>query len=448
MRRSLYAGILAAITLVLIGVGALAAYAWQGSGWSGQYFANPTLSGTPTATLSLPTLNFNLGTAAPAAGVPADGWSARFTSSQVFAAGVYEFTLASDDGARVFINGALVFDRFIGRVLTTETFRYTFPAAGSYPIVVEYFDGIDLAILNFSYFALVNVTPTPPTPTPISTFVIRTAVPRTCLPALPLTIGGEILLVPGVNIRSGPSISAPPVNYYTQTVRLRIEEGPRCGDGYQWWRVSGLGQPGWVAEGNPARYFIQSVDPIPSPDQVCYDPLGLRVGGQTLILSGVRLRTSPSTGAAVLTTAAVGQVADVIDGSRCSDRLNWWRIRVNGVEGWVAEGFPENYWLQPAGARPVPLTVQGQCVLALSLSQGSRVAVTYRDFVPRTLRTEPSGYSGAVASLIDGVALEIISGPVCAESYNWWQVRVVTTDIVGWIAEGRPGNYWFEVLGD
>jgi hypothetical protein len=25
-------------------------------------------------------------------------------------------------------------------------------------------------------------------------------------------------------------------------------------------------------------------------------------------------------------------------------------------------------------------------------------------------------------------------------------VRILTTGITGWIAEGRPGNYWFEII--
>ena len=63
--------------------------------WTGEYFANQTLSGTPAHTRddgggtivgSSPTLDF-FWTGSPAPGIPSDGFSVRWTRSDVWAAG-------------------------------------------------------------------------------------------------------------------------------------------------------------------------------------------------------------------------------------------------------------------------------------------------------------------------------------------------------------------------
>lgn len=43
------------------------------------------------------------------------------------------------------------------------------------------------------------------------------------------------------------------------------------------------------------------------------------------------------------------------------------------------------------------------------------------------------------------IEVTIMAGPVCANGYNWWEV--VGTGEAGWVAEGRPENYWLVPLG-
>ena len=72
--------------------------------------------------------------------------------------------------------------------------------------------------------------------------------------------------------------------------------------------------------------------------------------------------------------------------------------------------------------------------------------MTYNDGVPRRLRARRA-LRPVIAELIDGIAFDVINDEsVCADGYNWWQVRILTTGLTGWLAEGRPGSYWFEVL--
>jgi hypothetical protein len=57
-------------------------------GWDAQYFANPNLSGTAAVTRQDADVDFDWGTGVPATGVPADGFSARWTRTDHLAAGV------------------------------------------------------------------------------------------------------------------------------------------------------------------------------------------------------------------------------------------------------------------------------------------------------------------------------------------------------------------------
>ncbi|MBK9746709.1 MAG: hypothetical protein IPO91_07985 [Chloroflexi bacterium] len=125
-----------------------------GTNWSAEYFDNATLQGAPVYTETLPNgININWGTSSPSPSVPVDNFSARFTSTQTFNAGTYEFILASEDGVRVFVDGLLVWDRFVGRTLTTDRFDVSL-TAGPHEIVIEYLELVDQAAIQFQYFLI------------------------------------------------------------------------------------------------------------------------------------------------------------------------------------------------------------------------------------------------------------------------------------------------------
>src|SRR5829696_5908590 len=74
----------------------------SGTNWNGTFYNSPDLSGAVVYSQVFPSgIDVNWGTGSPAAGVVNnDNFSARFTSVQSFGAGVYEFVISSDDGAR------------------------------------------------------------------------------------------------------------------------------------------------------------------------------------------------------------------------------------------------------------------------------------------------------------------------------------------------------------
>jgi hypothetical protein len=301
-------------------------------------------------------------------------------------------------------------------------------------------------------------TAVPGTPTP-QVIIVATAIPgptpvptqaNGCYVPLSLAIGGDVFLRGGVNVRHLPSLSGAIVNYYPDPVILTVDEGPVCADGYNWWHVSGSGEPGWVAEGKAGRYFLQTaLDPRTTNCAAPQD--AITVGGQVRAVTVSRVRQLPDNNATVITVILPGMQIVVLDGPRCFNGLNWWRVRVPFgnttalVDGWIAEGYPEQYFVQGLSASGEAAS----CLSALRLHNGTRAAVTYRDGVPRRLRTEPSTSATVIAELIDGIAFDVINDDsVCADGYNWWQVRVVGTGLTGWLAEGAPGNYWFEVFSN
>lgn len=324
-------------------------------------------------------------------------------------------------------------------------------------LLIGLFAALLMSIPSAPSAAQTVATPTsviilPPTFTPPPSAIPLITPSTGCAAPLPLVVGGEVLLRGGVNVRSDASLSAALVNYYPTQVRLRLGDGPRCVNGYNWWYVSGVGHPGWVVEGTPGRYFLtQYADPNTNN---CAAPLDtVLVGGLLRTVTGSRVRETPSNDGFVVTVVLNNVQLPVIDGPTCFEGLNWWKVRAPAgdsgvlVDGWLAEGYPGDYYVEGLTASGQAVAPAANCLAALRLSAGSRAAVTYSDGVPRRLRAAPSANAPVVAELLDGIAFEVTDGnSICADGYNWWQVRILTTGLTGWLAEGRPGNYWFEVL--
>src|SRR4051812_5658906 len=187
-KRSALIAVLIAVTLIIATVPLFTVQADYGTNWAGTFYNDTTLGGTsPTGVQvsGINGLNFNWGTGAPnvngtnVPGIGADNFSARFTSTQNLTPGQYNFVVSSDDGVRVYVNGAVVLDKFIGRALTTDTVSV---AVTTTPVnlTVEYFEGVDQAILQVQWFLTSATGGTQVFGTP--------AVATTAVPALSITI--------------------------------------------------------------------------------------------------------------------------------------------------------------------------------------------------------------------------------------------------------------------
>lgn len=306
-----------------------------GVNWSATFFNTPNLTGTPSPVAGINGINFNWGTGVPVVngvavpGIPADNFSARFTSVQTFAAGNYDFVVSSDDGVRVLIDGAIVWDQFIGRPLTTDTFTRTM-TAGSHTLTVEYFDSIEGAVIQFQWFAQgTSVTPTYLfTPTPI-----YTAVP-------PLTV--QVVNVRGLSLRTGPYLGASmvgvvrPGTTYAPLARNR-DEGT-----YTWYKITDGDRTGWVS----GRYLQVTGDP---------NAVGVEVtifeqidgAGNTGVTGSPRsvmnLRRRPSQRSNRLAQIPWGGDVEILGRTIQAGKNFWLQVRYENQVGWIYAPYVSIY---------------------------------------------------------------------------------------------------------
>lgn len=126
--------------------------------WRGEYFNNRTLTGSPALVRDDRTIQFDWGRNSPAPGtVDADNFSARWTRTLNLPAGTYRFQLHTDDGARLWVNNALLIDAWDEGVLSESSDIYL--PGGPIPVRLEYFDFAGDA---FAHLAWERRTTTPP----------------------------------------------------------------------------------------------------------------------------------------------------------------------------------------------------------------------------------------------------------------------------------------------
>ncbi len=107
--------------------------------WKGEYFSNRTLSGSPTVVRNDNTIDFNWGSGSPAAGIPSNDFSARWTRSPYFDSGRYRFHVRVDDGVRLYVDDSLLIDQWnegSDREFTADRDL----SSGNHAIRVEYFE--------------------------------------------------------------------------------------------------------------------------------------------------------------------------------------------------------------------------------------------------------------------------------------------------------------------
>ncbi len=129
------------------------------AGFTGQYYNNQTLSGSPTLTRIDPQINFNWGGGSPDSSIPSDHFSVSWTKTDTFSAASYQFTVTTDDGVRLYIDNNLVIDRWVDQSPTTNNTVQAL-SAGSHTIKMEYYENGGGAVATLNY-QQVTVTPTP-----------------------------------------------------------------------------------------------------------------------------------------------------------------------------------------------------------------------------------------------------------------------------------------------
>jgi len=128
-----------------------------GDRWKGEYFNNTNLSGSPTMVRDdgADFLNFNWGSGSPhSICAPAvDNFSARWTRTVNFAADVYRFTAAVDNGVRLYVDGQLKIDQWANLPPNTYTADVML-SAGNHEIKLEFVEYTGAASASLSWVAL------------------------------------------------------------------------------------------------------------------------------------------------------------------------------------------------------------------------------------------------------------------------------------------------------
>ncbi|MFH1354654.1 MAG: SpvB/TcaC N-terminal domain-containing protein [Candidatus Omnitrophota bacterium] len=123
----------------------------------GEYYNNPSggsgpsfPSGASDLTREDWEINFDWGTNRPDSSISDNNFMVRWTKTEYFTAGEYEFTVNVDDGVRLWIDSILIIDEWIDQAPTLYSNNINIPA-GNHTIKMEYYENGGGAVAQLSY---------------------------------------------------------------------------------------------------------------------------------------------------------------------------------------------------------------------------------------------------------------------------------------------------------
>jgi uncharacterized protein YraI len=319
-----------------------------GTNWTATYLECPDQPvGTSTVDINTCTVastqagingvNFNYGTST-ANGVGPDWFAIRFESVQTFAQGTYNFIVSSDDGVRVYIDGALVLDRFIGRVYTTDTFTQNM-TAGTHTLRIEFLEAIDSAQIQFQYLQT-SGSFTAGTPGVIATTTFGTPLPPTVVPPTPLpaippgALTATVVRASVLNVRAAPYLGAPRVGRVlrgqTYAIVGRDEDA-------RWFLLQLSGTQAWAW----GYYLFVNGNEFNAPVVGNFATAGGQVAQSSVTVqtnATMRLRAQPNILSEQIGRVPWGDLLPVIGRTAGND---WLQVVFRGTTGWVATSYVE-----------------------------------------------------------------------------------------------------------
>ncbi|MEA3407871.1 MAG: PA14 domain-containing protein [Chloroflexota bacterium] len=118
--------------------------------WRGEYYGNVDLRGSAALVRQDERIDFDWGSTRPAPELPRDNFSVRWTRTVSFSPGTYRFSVESDDGVRVWIDGELAIDQWHDTVGETYAVEMSL-SQGDHPLRVEYYEHLGLAYIDFGW---------------------------------------------------------------------------------------------------------------------------------------------------------------------------------------------------------------------------------------------------------------------------------------------------------
>jgi PA14 domain len=125
-----------------------------GTGLNGDYYSDQlkTFTNAPTLSRIDPTIDFSFGTDAPDPSITPDHFTVRWNGQvQPLYSQTYTFYTRSDDGARLWVNGQKLVDRWIDQGPTEASGTIALTANQKYNILLEYYENTQGAVAQLSW---------------------------------------------------------------------------------------------------------------------------------------------------------------------------------------------------------------------------------------------------------------------------------------------------------
>lgn len=459
--------------LLTIGASTAAAQVQSTVVWQSSYYNNTSLQGNPVFTepVGATFLNYNWQGGSPSNSVQADNFSGRWVMSATFAAGTYRFFARADDSVRVIVDGVTVIDTFafpnVGNLVTGDIAL----SNATHTVVVEYREFGGVAYMDVEWQNLGAVAPNP---TPFPTFPPPSSGPWIAQYYSNPTLSGAPTVIQSESSPThfwgtgAPAVNMPVDNwsarwtatlYFTGNYQLsvRADDGVRVTvDGVtyinEFHSATGQTYTANLSLGNGPHTFVVEylelgIDAflVFNLDPITVIPTQQPSPAFATVLAGrlnVRRAPDPLRGL-VLTKISQGETYPII--GRNADS-SWWKINVNGTEGWVSGRWVQTFNTQgipvivdtPVPQPPVTPVVGCPGAPETRLRVGGTARVT--GGITLNLRNGPSLSANRISRMPPNTVVSVLSGPLCANGMSWYEVNYVGT--VGWAAEGASSGYW------
>jgi uncharacterized protein YraI len=428
----------------------------QNASWFVQYYNNGTLTGDPVVSRTENAISFNWGQGAPANGVNADNFSARFTTDVSFPAGTYRFYMLADDQARVTVNfNPLPLINTIGQSRIGQVVSADVQLNGPTHIQIDYIEQNSDAYLYLSWANLAT-NPTGPNfqapvniPVGSGPWTVQyyantnfandpTAILTTNNPGGNWGSGSPLPSVPNDNW-SARWTSTQNLNAGQYTLTVSADDGVRV-------TVNGAtvinqlgaatGQtysiPLTLVQGNN-NFVVEFVEfgglaflnyALTQQGAVVATPIPQSPSGPTLTVTGafrLNVRATPDITGAILTRINRNESYPVVGRN---SQNTWLQINVNGTVGWVAARFVTTFNIGAVpvvGAQPVPPPGQGG-------GQTGQITVTASPYTVN-LRQGPGTNFSRIARIPAGSTAALVGRNALNQ---WYQVNY--NGIVGWVS--------------
>lgn len=440
------------------------AMAAGGAIWTGTYYDNEFLSGTPTFVRTDDEVAFNWGNGAPATGMSVDNFSVRWSTDTYFDAGTYRFSVIADDGVYLRVDNPsqpqinTFSQRAVGQVVSVDITL----TAGVHRVQLDYVEYTGDANVYLTWVNLggnTNPVLNPSTPIGESPFpvvsggsgpwtaqyygnvdfygtpILTVAEPS---PSHDWGAGSPAANIPVDNF-AVRWISFPTLAAGNYRINVRADDGVRVYvDGIlsinEWHNAAAATytitvnlaagqhniQVDYFESGGLAfidfsltPVVVETVAPPPSAPSA---PSAVTTGR---VSTGERLnvRSEPNASATIL--AKIRWDRDYPITGRNADS-SWWQINVDGTIGWV-------YWryINIANPNVVP-------VVSGSTSAPANPAVTGIVVAPTTnvnVRSGPSTGTAIIGRVPQGTRVSVVGR---TGDNSWWQINDGRT--TGWIA--------------